>query len=123
MQTYVQRKTEQKRKHLQYIHQFMYIFIYIYIFIFKLLLCFLLFLNLYNFSFSHVNNCSLKLERMEMRCLALEFPSVFLLRFHYSTLQLQNTGGMKDGRQRRSTRATVRGKREISRRKSKFYKN
>lgn len=46
MQTYVQRKTEQKKKQFT-VYSSVYVYIYIYIFIFKLLLCFLLFLNHY----------------------------------------------------------------------------
>lgn len=54
MQTYVQRKTEQKKQFTVY--SSVYVYIYIYIFIFKLLLCFVLFLNHYTLLyFSHVN--------------------------------------------------------------------
>lgn len=54
MQTYVQRKTEQKKKPFTVYSS---VYVYIYIFIFKLLLCFLLFLNHYTLFFylSHVN--------------------------------------------------------------------
>lgn len=42
MQTYVQRKTEQKRKSFTVYSVYVYIYIFIYIFIVKLLLCFFL---------------------------------------------------------------------------------
>lgn len=78
MQTYVQRKTEQKKKQFT-VYSSVYVYIYIYIFIFKLLLCFLLFLNHYTlFYFSHVN-LQLKVGANEDEVLDILVPVVVLL--------------------------------------------
>lgn len=78
MQTYVQRKTEQKKKQFT-VYSSVYVYIYIYIFIFKLLLCFLLFLNHYTlFYFSHVN-LQLKVGANEDEVLGVRVPMAVLL--------------------------------------------
>lgn len=79
MQTYVQRKTEQKKKQFT-VYSSVYVYIYIYIFIFKLLLCFLLFLNHYTlFYFSHVN-LQLKVGANEDEVLGILVLMAVLLR-------------------------------------------
>lgn len=73
MQTYVQRKTEQKRNNLQYIHWFMYIFIYIYLYS-----NFCSVLNHYILFFFSLVNLQLKVRAHEKRVLGTLVPLVQL---------------------------------------------
>lgn len=76
MQTYVQRKPEQKKKQFT-IYSLVYVYIYIYIFLFKHTLCFLLFLNHYSlFYFSRVN-LQLKVGAKDEKVLGTLVPVFF----------------------------------------------
>lgn len=93
MQTYVQRKTEQKKKQFT-VYSSVYVYIYIYIFIFKLLLCFLFLNHNTLFYFSNVN-LQLKVGANEEEMLGILVPVVVRLPLPHFT-QHENMGSVKD---------------------------